>query len=191
MASIRSRFAAIPDPWKVALCVLACLLPFINKAFHIDDPLFLWTAERVRVAPLDFYGFRVNWFGLVMPMTDATANPPLMGYFLALGSLVGGWSEISLHLFALIPAVALGIGSYRLAATYSAKPLLAAVLLVITPGFLVCATSLMCDVLMAAFWVWAILLWEQGLKERKFKFLICAALLGGGCALSKYSGLSL
>jgi tetratricopeptide (TPR) repeat protein len=190
-ASIRSRFELLPGAWKVALCVLACLVPFINKAFYIDDPLFIWTGERVRVAPFDFYGFRVNWFGLVMPMTDATANPPLMGYFLALGSLVGGWSEVSLHVFALIPAVALAIGSYRLARLYSAKPLLAAVLLVISPGFLVCATSLMCDVLMAAFWVWAILLWEQGLKDGKLKFFIYAVLLAGACALSKYSGLSL
>ncbi len=27
------------------LVTVACLLPFIGKAFHIDDPMFLWAAE--------------------------------------------------------------------------------------------------------------------------------------------------
>ena len=26
---------------------LACLLPFVGKAFNIDDPMYLWAAEHI------------------------------------------------------------------------------------------------------------------------------------------------
>ena len=29
----------------VAVVTILCLVPFVNKAFHIDDPLFLWAAK--------------------------------------------------------------------------------------------------------------------------------------------------
>ena len=68
---------------SIALLVLvtvACLGPFVGKAFHIDDPLFLWTAKQIQARPFDFYGCTVNWYGFEMPMTAATQNPPLAGY---------------------------------------------------------------------------------------------------------------
>src|ERR1051326_8601327 len=83
--NVKSRLSRVPKWIWAAGLVFVCLVPFVNKAFHIDDPLFLWTAQQIRHAAGDFYGFRLNWFGLEMPMTDATANPPLMGYFLAAG----------------------------------------------------------------------------------------------------------
>src|SRR5438270_5558613 len=42
----------------------AALAPFLNKAFHIDDPLFLWMAQQIAKHPLDPYGFEVNWVSL-------------------------------------------------------------------------------------------------------------------------------
>src|SRR5713226_8912819 len=33
------------------LCILLCLLPFSNKAFHIDDPLLVWTAQQIAKHP--------------------------------------------------------------------------------------------------------------------------------------------
>jgi len=32
----------------VTLVPLACLLPFANKAFHLDDPMFPWTARQIQ-----------------------------------------------------------------------------------------------------------------------------------------------
>ena len=43
-----------------ALCALT-LFPFIDKPFHMDDPMFLWTARQIQKTPLNFYGFDVNW----------------------------------------------------------------------------------------------------------------------------------
>jgi len=39
----------------------AALAPFLNKAFHIDDPLFIWMAQQIAKHPFDHYGFYVNW----------------------------------------------------------------------------------------------------------------------------------
>jgi tetratricopeptide (TPR) repeat protein len=179
-----------PIAWLVLL-VVACLLPFVNRAFHIDDPLFLWTAQHLRIAPGDCYGFNVNWFGLEMPMTDANCNPPLMSVLIALASCLVGWSEVTLHLIFLLSALAATLGTFQLAKSYCARPALAASLTVLTPCFLLCSTSLMCDTTMLAFWIWSLVLWERALSKGEFGNFASAGLLAGLCILTKYSGLSL
>src|SRR2546422_5508119 len=63
--SVDGRKLIVQDFGKTqALLVLitaAALAPFLNKAFHIDDPLFLWMAQQIAKHPLDPYGFDVNW----------------------------------------------------------------------------------------------------------------------------------
>ncbi len=91
----------------IGIAVAACLLPFTGKAFHIDDPMYLWAAEQIASDPLDFYGFDVNWHGFIEPNYVANKNPPLIGFFLAAVSVVFGWSERGLHLGMLLPMLAL------------------------------------------------------------------------------------
>ena len=72
----------------------ACLLPFIDKAFNIDDPLFIWSAKNIIKTPFDFYGFNLNWYGYVTPMFETMKNPPLGSYLIAVvGALFGGKRE--------------------------------------------------------------------------------------------------
>src|SRR6478752_2605512 len=68
----------------LALGVGAVLALFIGRAVHMDDPLFIWAAQQIRLHPFDPYGFSLNWFGGVSPMPDVTKNPPLVSYYLAL-----------------------------------------------------------------------------------------------------------
>ena len=72
---------------------LACLLPFLGKPIHIDDPLFVWTARHLQSHPLDFYGFAVDWGLAPAPMSGQMQNPPLAAYYLALVGRLFGWSE--------------------------------------------------------------------------------------------------
>src|SRR6516164_8039620 len=60
----------------VSFAVVACLLPFVGKAYHIDDPLFVWTAQQISQHPFDFFGFDVNWYATRQPMAAVTQNPP-------------------------------------------------------------------------------------------------------------------
>ncbi len=187
----KSAFWSVPTWVWVVVLVAGCLAPFANRAFYIDDPLFLWTARQIRVAPAHFYDFKLNWSGLEMHMTDVMCNPPVMAFFLAAASSLVGWSEFSLHVACLLPAIAAGLGALQLAKSFCSRPLLAVWLLVLTPGFLVCGTSLMCDLTMLAFWVWSLVLWERGLASRCYANFLWAGVMAGLCGLTKYSGLSL
>src|ERR1043166_8185327 len=83
----------------VALSIALLLLPFINKAFHIDDTLLLVMARRVQSHPFDPYGMNYNWHGTPQSMWFDLQNPPLTSYLqAAVTALAGGQVEWVLHL---------------------------------------------------------------------------------------------
>lgn len=167
------------------------LLPFVNKAFHVDDPLFVWTAQHVAKNPLDFYGFLVNWETTRAHMYEVMQNPPLLSYYVAPFGALFGWREWVLHLAMLVPTALAGLGMYLVAARFCKVPLLAALIGISTPAFLVSATQVMSDVPMTACWLWAMHLWMRGVdKEDRLSLVAGAALIGVG-ALTKYYALSL
>jgi len=137
---------------------LLCLLPFSSRAFHVDDPLFVWSGQQIAKHPLNPYGFQVVWDNFSEPMSEVTKNPPLTCYYIAAIGSIAGWSERALHLGFLLPALALVLGTYRLSMRFTRSPLIASAAAALTPGVLVSATSVMCDVMMLAFWVWAAVL---------------------------------
>jgi hypothetical protein len=171
--------------------VVLCLLPFSRKAFNVDDPLFVWTAKQVSLHPFDPYGFKLIWNTAEEPMWEITKNPPLASYFLALIAKIAGWSELALHLGFLIPAIALVTGTYRLARRFTPLAWVAGVATLASPGLLVSATSVMCDTMMVALFVWAAALWIEGSDASKWLLLVISALLIAACALTKYFGVAL
>ncbi len=183
---------AIGNPAILPVIVtVACLIPFVNKAFHIDDPLFIWSAKRIQINPVDFYGFKVNWYGTEMPMAEVTENPPGACYYIAMVGKLFGWSEIVLHTAFLMPAAVAALGMYYLAKQFCSQPVLATLVAVSTPAFFVSSTNVMCDTMMLAFWVWAVVFWVEGLKTNKKSRLFFAAVLIAICALTKYFGIAL
>ncbi|MFA5252261.1 MAG: glycosyltransferase family 39 protein [Phycisphaerae bacterium] len=173
------------------IVTVVCLIPFLNKAFHIDDPLFIWSAKQIQINPVDFYGFKVNWYGTEMPMAEVTENPPVACYYIAMVGRLFGWSEIVLHTAFLVPAAAAALGMYYLSKQLCSQPVLATLAAVLTPAFLVSSTNVMCDTMMLAFWVWAAAFWVEGLKTNRKSKLFFAAVLIGICALTKYFGIAL
>jgi hypothetical protein len=167
------------------------LVPFSGKAFHVDDTLFVLAAKQIANHPLDPYGFEVVWNTTAQRMSDVTENPPLASYYAALVGRLAGWSERALHLAFVVPALALVVGTYRLGLRCTRLPLLATLAALFTPGVLVSATSVMCDTTMAAFWVWAVVVWVEGLDPLKPHFLLGSSLLIAASALTKYYGIAL
>jgi 4-amino-4-deoxy-L-arabinose transferase-like glycosyltransferase len=174
----------------VALAAIgvACLAPFAGKPVHLDDPLFVRCAQQALAHPADPYGFVVNWFGVTLPMADVMRNPPLSCYFLAIVGGLLGWSEVALHGAFFAAAVAALLGTYVLAERLRARPMLAALAMVSMPGFLVSSTTLMCDVLMLAFLVWAAVTFMAGVESRRWGMLACSSLLALAAGLTKYNG---
>jgi 4-amino-4-deoxy-L-arabinose transferase-like glycosyltransferase len=175
----------------LTVVTLVGLVPFIGKAFHMDDPLFVWCARQIQSHPFDFYGFNLNWEGQEAPMSAVTQNPPLGAYYLALVGSILGWSEVALHAGCLLPALAVVLGIYRLARNFCSHPVLAALFTATAPVFVLSGTSVMCDILMLAFWVWSLVFWIEGLKQENHVKMGLAALLIAAASLTKYFGLSL
>jgi len=173
------------------LILAAVLIPFSNKAFHLDDPLFIWTGMQLQQNPLDFYGFTVNWYGSPQPMAEVMKNPPLFAYYLSVAGGLAGWGEQSLHLACLLPALAASIGTWLLAREFGAEPLLATLAGLMTPVFLLSATTVMCDVTLVALWVWGVWFWIRGCDRSDPRLLMGAALLVAVAGLTKYFGVSL
>lgn len=187
---LRERAARNPK-WALAIITLAALLPFLAKPFNIDDPLFVWAARQIHAHPANPYGFYVEWSYQEFPMSQITENPPLACYYLAAAATVFGWGEVGLHLAFLLPALAVILGTHRLAGRFCHSPGLAALLTLFTPVFLVSAMTVMCDVLMLAFWIWAIVFWLDGMERKNFRLLTIAGLLASLAFVSKYFGASL
>src|SRR6202030_3348031 len=109
----------------LSVLLFVLLVAFLHRAFHIDDPLFIWAARHIQAHPGNPYGFAVNWYGASMPISDVAKNPPLASYYIALAAVALGWSEPALHLAFITTAVAVGIGTYLIAGRLCAHPLLA------------------------------------------------------------------
>jgi 4-amino-4-deoxy-L-arabinose transferase-like glycosyltransferase len=176
----------------VGFILVACLGPFFNKAIHTDDVLFVWAGQWIQRHPTDFFGCQVNWWMSAIPMWMANYNPPLMSYFLAGVASLFGWNEIVLHLACLTVAFLAALGIYSLAQMWCERPLLATLVAIFTPAFLVSSSTLMCDVMMLGFWIWALVLWERALANGRSHWLFVAAgVLAGLAVLTKYSAITL
>lgn len=175
----------------LALLVVLCLIPFVGKAFHIDDPLFIWAARHIQENPANPYGFNVNWYGTEMPMSDVTKNPPGASYYLALVGSLFGYGEIALHLAFLLPAMAVIVGTFLIARRLCDQPVVASLCALFTPVFLVSSTSVMSDAMMLAFWVFAVHFWLTGLEQESHVHLLLASILVAFSALTKYFGIAL
>ena len=174
----------------VGITVL-CLAPFAAKALNMDDPLFIWAAKHIQHHLTNPYGFKVNWYGFPQAMSDVTKNPPLACYYIALAASIVGWSEVALHLAFLIPTLAVVLGVYSLARRFSSHPVEAALMAILTPVFMLSANTIMCDMMMLAFWVWAVVLWVKGMDDGHQPSLALSAFLIALAALTKYYGIAL
>jgi hypothetical protein len=133
---------------------LAALLPFLGKAFTVDDPWFLLEAKQILKTPLQPMSFEICWMGneTCLKRADslgAGAAQGLMGFFLVPSVLAGGseWIAHAMQLLVTCLAVlaiaklALRLGFDRVQAAF------AGVLLVAIPPFLPMANTAMPDVL--------------------------------------------
>ena len=175
----------------LVVITVVCLFPFLGKPFNIDDPLFIWTAKNIQTSPLDPYGFNVNWYGIESRMSDVNKNPPGVSYYIALVGFLFGWNEVTLHSAFLLPAIAVVIGTFLIARHFCTRPVLASLIALLTPVFLVSSTTVMSDTMMLAFWVFAVYFWVSGLEKSSFPMLLLSVILISICALTKYFGLTL
>jgi hypothetical protein len=175
----------------LSILTAALLVPFLKKAFNIDDPLFIWAAKQINLHPFDPYGFSLNWYGFKMWAWEVIQNPPGVSYYISLVARCFNYSEIALHISFFISSLGVVLGTYFLARRVCSKPLLAGLLVLATPVFLVSSTAVMSDITMLALFIWAIVLWVRGLDINDGFSLFSSSVLIVLCISTKYFGIFL
>jgi hypothetical protein len=181
----RRRLGVVAAVWALAT------LPFLDKAFHIDDDAYLAVARHVAVDPWRPYSFPLHTaLGWDSGWTDN--HPPLVSYLLAAASgLDGGRQrEVPLHfamsMFTGLAAFAL----YGLAARFRAPPAFTTAVVLLSPVVLP-GTNVMLDTPLLALGLAAILLHVEGVDRITPARVAAAALVAGLACLTRYPGVML
>jgi len=175
----------------VALVVFALRLPFLNQAIQGDDILYLTEAEHAQIDPLHPKHTEYVFMGRDIDMRGQS-HPPLDAWFLALLlALNKDVSEIPFHaayiLFSLIAAFSV----LALARRFSPHPLLATLLFLATPAFVINGTSLESDVPFVALWLLATALYISAVDRGSAPLLLASSIAMALTALTAYQSILL
>ncbi|MBI4678388.1 MAG: glycosyltransferase family 39 protein [Elusimicrobia bacterium] len=124
---------------------VAASLPFLGKAFHMDEPLFLYTAQHLLADPLRPGLFAFNWYGTSAPMAQINNNPPLLSCLLAPVLALAGGREWVIRLAFLPFDVLAAAALYLLAGRFLARPLWPVLIVLACPAYLVNMGHLMAE----------------------------------------------
>jgi dolichyl-phosphate-mannose-protein mannosyltransferase len=165
------------------VCLLL-FLPFINKAFHIDDYAFISYAQMIGWNPLHAFPRDFDYAGNVLPnfLPYEMTHPPLVPYVIKSVIALFGENEIALHLaFMIFPLIAL-FSLMKLNKVFFPNSRFSAVILAVffcsLPAFLVNAQNIMTDVPTLSFLLLAMAGFFDGFEtgSRKMTYLGSAAL---------------
>src|SRR5262245_3897080 len=151
----RSPRSAVVTALPAIAVVWALLLPFLGKAYTIDDPLFLKQAQHATVDPLHPTAVTVVWSDRPQRMSEIMPSGPVMAWLLVPCVSIGGaeWvahlGQLALFTVAIIATVLLAV---RLQCDVSAARA-AGLLLAATPAALAMAGTAMPDISAMAFGV--------------------------------------
>lgn len=172
---------------------VAIALPFIFKAFHLDDTIFVWLGlEKVNdpfALGLPDHGYEGNFFSLYLD-----THPPLLTSYLSLLiRIFGGPGEAGLHLGLIIFPVLAAVSMFYLGRRFTDSPLIGALLLIVTPGFMVMTQSVMTDVPALSLWLAAIASYVYAIDryDRQNRLLVSAGVFTSLAILTTYQSFSL
>lgn len=154
----------------VFILFLLLYLPFVNKAFHIDDAIFIGLSRMVGWNPLHAIPADYNYMGKILPnlIPYEITHPLLIPYIIKIIIARFGDNEIALHLvFMIFPLMAL-FSLMKLNMIFfpgSRIAVLLAVFFCSLPAFLVNAQNVMTDVPTLAFLLLAMAGFFDGLEN--------------------------
>jgi hypothetical protein len=147
--------AKLAVPGMVLVVVALC--PYLNKAYTIDDPLFLLSAHQILNNPLLPMSYPVCWVSSELCVNSAATLGPLgaqamMGYVLVPVILLGG-SEWIAHVIQILLSCVAVLAMVRLALRLGfdrVQAAIAGLMLAAVPPFLSMASTAMPDILAIA-----------------------------------------
>jgi 4-amino-4-deoxy-L-arabinose transferase-like glycosyltransferase len=175
----------------VALVVFALRLPFLNQAVQGDDILYLTEAEHAQIEPLHPKHTEYVFVGRDIDMRGQP-HPPLNAWFLALLLAANkDVSEIPFHAAYILFSLIAAFSALALARRFSPHPLLATLLFLATPAFVINGTSLESDVPFVALWLLATALYITAVDRGSAPLLLASSLATALAALAAYQSILL
>lgn len=175
----------------IVAIVFLLRLPFLNQAIQGDDPYYLYGAEHAQIDPLHPHHARYIFQGDLVDMRGFP-HPPLNAWTLAaLLAVFGSVSEVPFHFAYILWSVIAALAMWSLARRFCDKPVIATLLFLAVPAFVVNGNSLESDVPFLAFWMSAIALFVGAVDEHSRAKLACAAAVSVLAALAAYQAIFL
>lgn len=178
--------------WKVIAAIIVVWvlvqMPFLPTAFRVDETNIVRIAERAAAEPEDPYGFFINWGGINEDAFQILANPPGVPFWLALWGEAFGWSEVVLHA-AIVPFGVISLlGIAVMAREMDVSPMVATMLTIGSPAFVLASHVVMPDIAMFAAFTVAVAAALRYVRTGE-QWLVPFGFLAGALApLLKYNG---
>lgn len=169
----------------ILFAVAAMTLPFLDKAIHVDDTAYLYSARHILIDPLRPFDFEIDWLGTTTRGIDSLVHPPLLYYYLSIPIALFGEIESALHGSLIFFPLLAGYSMYALAKRFTNRPLTATLFLLFAPPFFVTASSLMLDIPALALTLAATAFFVYGLDSERKELLIASGVLLGAAFLTK------
>jgi hypothetical protein len=137
----------------VVLVVFALRLPFLNQAIQGDDPYYLYAAEHAQIDPLHPQHAKYFFQGDFVDMRGFP-HPPLNAWILAAPlAVLGDVREVQFHFRYILWSLIAAIAMWSLARRFCDEPLLATLLFIAVPAFVVNGNSFESDLPFLAMWM--------------------------------------
>ncbi len=175
----------------IFLFVLLLRLPFLNQAIQGDDYYYLAGAEHALIDPLHPTHVRYAFQGRMVDMRGHP-HPPFNAWWLGgLLAIAGDIKEIPFHAAYIVFSMIAGFAALSLARRFCPHPLLATLLFLATPAFVINGNSLEADVPFVAFWLLAIACFVTAVDKRSTRWLLISVVASAMAAFAAYQAVVL
>jgi hypothetical protein len=175
----------------VALVVLALRLPFLNQALQGDDILYLTEAAHAQIEPLHPKHTEYVFMGRDIDMRGQS-HPPLNAWLLALLLAANkDVSEIPFHAVYILFSLIAAFSALALARRFSPHPILATLLFLATPAFVINGTSLESDIPFVALWLLSTAFYIAAVDRTSMPLLLASCCAMTLAALTAYQSILL
>lgn len=185
-AGPKRKSAWVAQAACIVAVVLLIRLPFLNQAVQGDDVYYLAGAQYAQIDPLHPHHARYVFGGVEVSMRGHP-HPPLNVWFLAaLLAAWGGIREVPFHAAYTVFSLTAALSMLSLARRFSPRPLLATLLFLAVPAFVVNGNSFEADLPFLACWMAAAAAFVRAVDGASGRWLAAAAAALALAALAAY-----